>query len=877
MSKMTDTICAVTLFHLLMLMMGISAMVGTPARAEAEVVDLMELATAEGWPHNVQEVWGPAGPAWHFEGTRDSYVPIRGLSFSESYTFEAWIRFDPDATEGKATLLSSDRYRRYRLHITEGENINLEYRDTNKSRSSFSANFTFEPGRWYHLAISFSPAQGIAFYVDGGLIKTQLPPIPAMASFPVAAVGAFSVDRGVYDHPLHGSIGTPKLYRRALSAEEVHEIYQRDSRVPDTMPVPQSVVYHDDKPGLEVAQLTHLVLEDGILNPRDPTVELLQSHLRERVNQNVRLTPTRAAGQTQIVIRKGDIAGSLNPDTAYEAYALKIADGIAEITAPTPRGAAYGIHTLIDMMGDSSQTLPAMEIRDWPAFSFRGFLYLCHREPPAISRDSFQSDMRKLIPQLSRYRINHLLVRTADWIYLDDPAVEKSAEELFAYAAKHHVDIVPLSRSYGHAKQWLHRDLRTGHTIMQKDEAVQFTGTDAVALKVPNVIVTQNTPIVVTSQRGRTYEEGVDYQVIEGTLETSWKHPPNTKSSWSRPHVLDNEPWRLKRLADGSIGDGETVLVTYDTSRVVLGQGQGAYCPFSEFTREIQSESIARMTRLMKKSGLDSKYINLGLDEIWVLRGDDGRCCTHNDWSNEKTFVYEINKLDKEIREHRPNTSLMMWSDMLDPRQTPGWKMSLDYQAIMDSELSREVIMMPWLYYTSSEYMAMIRGSLRFLIDEGFGIAGTSGHEPLNNLLWGESLLYARDTLGGEVHGLLYTTWAHSKGDTMGGLPAFAQATWSPGQVQISGAAELFECLRQAGLHTNPGQQALMDDISDENIGKLDDYGFIKPRLQMALAQTEIDMAVMGSDRLELLRRAGFDIPHIYELGRKLLAAMGPS
>ncbi|MFA9478948.1 hypothetical protein ACERK3_11690 [Phycisphaerales bacterium AB-hyl4] len=376
----------------------------------------------------------------------------------------------------------------------------------------------------------------------------------------------------------------------------------------------------------------------------------------------------------------------------------------------------------------------------------------------------------------------------------------------------------------------------------------------------------------MASKNGTIYEEDVDYEVVDGELETSWHHPEGTVSSWSRPNVLDNEPWRIRRLEGGSIQDGETVLVTYDTTRVVRGQGHGAYCPFSEYTREIQSESIARMTRLMEGTGFESKYLNLGLDEIWVLRGDDGRCCSQNDWSNEETFVYEINKIDSEIREHSPNTRLMMWSDMFDPRQTPGWKSTMDYKAVLNSDLSRDVIMMPWLYYTSSEYQVSIDGSLRFLIGEGFSIAGTSGHEPLNNLLWGESLMHAKYILDGDVHGLLYTTWAFSEGDKMGGLPAFAQATWSPGQMRMAGAAELIECLRQAGLHSNVGQHAWIEHITSENIGKLEDYGLIKQRLQIALAQVEIDMAAMGDKRLDVLRRAGVDIPRIYELGQRMLS-----
>ncbi len=833
-----------------------------------DVVDFQQLATQDDWDAGVSRVAGPGGEAWYLQPGERQFIPVKGVRFPKEYSYGVWFQFDPGATDGVHSLLSSDRYRRYNLSIFDGESIDLNYSQKGGGRGLFRAEYDFEPGRWYQLVVTQAKEGGVAFYVNGELVMFAAPPVPAMASFPVESIGAYSVDTGKYDHFFQGKIGSPKLYDYVLSADEVRALYQDGTRVPAILPIPQQAIFAENEAPLALSGLRNVVLEDKLLDRTTPAVVELVGTLNAATGYQLKVSESASNVAMSIRIRKGAVPPGLSADAAAEAYVMRVdSDGI-EITALTSRGAMYGIYTLLSYVELHPKALPQVTINDWPEFPFRGFLYLDHGEPPSIGTKEIQRDMRKLIPRLSKHRINQLQIRCVDWILLEDPEVAQAVRELIQYAETYHVDIAPLSRSYGHAKGFLWKDLRTGHTDTIYDEQVALAGDEAVALSVRNVIVTNNTPIVIKAADGTVYEEGEDYEVINGELKTEWDHPPNTPSPWSRPRLLEtNEPWRIRRLDDGRITDGEIVAVTYDVPRVLRGQGHGAYNPFSEYTREIQSTSLRLMEELLRDDTLESKYLNLGLDEIWTLKGE-GRSDAERDLSEEEMFVYEANLLSEEIQANNPSRRLMIWSDMLDPRQTPSWKQTLDVEAMVTADLSRDIILMPWYYGSDSRSITSIYGSLRYFTEEGFSLAGTSGHDPLNNLLWGEALLYTKYDLMGDPEGMLYTTWAHGGGDKMIGLSAFTQATWSPGQVRVEAALELAELLRQAGLGGAITRKKWDPESVDfAALKAFPDKGLIPWMLRASLAEVQQDMLFMGADRLTVLKRAGFDIPFYSGLG----------
>ncbi len=839
----------------------------------AEPVDFVELAAENGWDDAVGHTWGPAGPGWDFSGEEGSYVPMSGVKFSKEYTFETWVKFSPEGTEGINTLLSSDKNRRYQLVIVSGEVISLRYRNSDKGTSYYECPYSFEPGRWYQIVLSIGPSSGVAFYVNGELQARQFPTVPGMSSFPVASIGAYCVDRDarMYDQFFKGAMSGVKLYPRILSEDEVRTAYREAAYVPEIVPMPQTFEYTAGE-GLAIAGSLAVKLEDSMMEADDPALAALNEQWKALTGSALSFSGMASDG-ARLVIKQGDVEAAPEGDVAKEAYVLTIDSEGIEIMAPTKRGAAYALYSLISLLKPGAKSLPALSIHDWPEFPFRGFLYLGHSEPPEMLKASFQKDMKELIPTLAQYRVNHITVRIADWIWLDDPEVEEAARNLFAYAAKHHVEMVPMNRSYSHSKHFLARDLRTGHTDMIEDEELTLKGDEPVALSVKNVIITQHTPIIVKSRQGDIYEEGVDYSVVDGEIKTEWKHPPGTRSSWSRPHLPeDNEPWRIRRIPGGSISDGETVLVTYDVARVMRGMGHGSYSPFSEFTRDIQRNSIEKMSDITKGGTLNARYLNFGMDEIWVLR-TEGRSSSHNNLTDEETLVYEINKLDEDSYNENASNRIMIWSDMFDPRQTPTWKKSLDYMQVLGPELSRDVIMMPWYYPVSSDSLTRAAESIEFLTSKGFPVVGTSGHDPLNNLYWGEILFNAKYQTGAEVHGLLYTTWAYGPGDRMAGLPAFAQATWSPGQVMVSPIFELIECLRRAGIAT--GLEATDPAPVLEAIARQPGMQTIMNKLRMALLMVDDEKSTAGEEKLNVLNAVGLDVDEYYELGLEVLDSSG--
>ena len=85
---------------------------------------------------------------------------------------------------------------------------------------------------------------------------------------------------------------------------------------------------------------------------------------------------------------------------ADQAYQLKIASGVVRVSAGGVAGAYFALQTLRQLLPTAGGVMRGIEITDWPAFPYRGFMHDTGRnyQDPAL--------LRKQIELFSRYKLN---------------------------------------------------------------------------------------------------------------------------------------------------------------------------------------------------------------------------------------------------------------------------------------------------------------------------------------------------------------------------------------------------------------------------------------------------------------------------------------
>jgi hypothetical protein len=149
-----------------------------------------------------------------------------------------------------------------------------------------------------------------------------------------------------------------------------------------------------------------------------------------------------------------------DPAMAEQGYKLAVTPEQVTIEAPTPAGIYYGANTLIQLVKQTTgQTLPCLEIADWPDFPVRGFML-------DISRDKVPTvpTLKGLIDKLASWKINQLQLYTEHtFAYLNHPEVWQAASpltgqdilELDAYCKERFIELVPNQNSFAHMHRWL--------------------------------------------------------------------------------------------------------------------------------------------------------------------------------------------------------------------------------------------------------------------------------------------------------------------------------------------------------------------------------------------------------------------------------------
>lgn len=145
-----------------------------------------------------------------------------------------------------------------------------------------------------------------------------------------------------------------------------------------------------------------------------------------------------------------------------QGYRLRIAPDQLSVEAGTPAGIFYGVCTLIQVLDQTADALPCLEIEDHPDFAVRGVML-------DVSRDKVptQATLYELVDMLAAWKINQLQLYTEHtFAYRAHPEVWADASpltgeeilDLDRYCRERFVELVPNQNSFGHMHRWLIHD-----------------------------------------------------------------------------------------------------------------------------------------------------------------------------------------------------------------------------------------------------------------------------------------------------------------------------------------------------------------------------------------------------------------------------------
>lgn len=165
------------------------------------------------------------------------------------------------------------------------------------------------------------------------------------------------------------------------------------------------------------------------------------------------------AGKPSIpLVLSRDAAGSDLPGlddqadpNGRESYRISITNTKVELHGRTNAGLFYAVQTFRQLL--QSDSLPIVEIEDWPSLPYRGFMMdMSHGGVPTVAEVERQIDL------LARFKANQyffyveanlrlegypLLQQASDW-------TKQDIATIVAYARARHVDVVPCVELYGH-------------------------------------------------------------------------------------------------------------------------------------------------------------------------------------------------------------------------------------------------------------------------------------------------------------------------------------------------------------------------------------------------------------------------------------------
>jgi hypothetical protein len=223
------------------------------------------------------------------------------------------------------------------------------------------------------------------------------------------------------------------------------------------VPRPQQIRYGDGRlklKGIAVSLGPSPAAED-----RFAAAELA-SALAEITAERVPVVNNGPAAHTIALHRTGVVDPLPGPDDrpgpdSREAYILRISSNGAEISARSSAGLYYAVQTIRQMVDENAgeKSLPEVEIHDWPALAYRGFMMDTSHGPLPT-----EDEIKRQIDFLARWKANqyylyseaNIELRGYPLINLGARYTQAQIRRLIDYAKQRHIDVVPCVELYGH-------------------------------------------------------------------------------------------------------------------------------------------------------------------------------------------------------------------------------------------------------------------------------------------------------------------------------------------------------------------------------------------------------------------------------------------
>lgn len=182
-----------------------------------------------------QDRFGSANSAYYFDGNNSDLIDntgYPGFELSESITLAAWINPEivtPSIKMGIAGKGNSTN-RNYDLFVTPDSKVHfyVEGLDT----TVLESNTILQTGKWYYIVGVYDFNASLRLYLNGvidGEIEAAGIPLSSYSNF---AIGCQGKDKCTnYSQSFKGVIDEVRLYRRALSTEEIFELYYENGSI----------------------------------------------------------------------------------------------------------------------------------------------------------------------------------------------------------------------------------------------------------------------------------------------------------------------------------------------------------------------------------------------------------------------------------------------------------------------------------------------------------------------------------------------------------------------------------------------------------------------------------------------------------------------
>lgn len=394
-----------------------------------------------------------------------------------------------------------------------------------------------------------------------------------------------------------------------------------------------------------------------------------------------------------------------------EAYFLQISDSRIALVGASDQGLHNGLITLKQLF-DRRNTLPPVEINDWPAFPVRSAYIYTH--------GNLNDSTRARLFQFIDLKYNQLVLPTFDYFHLENPQEKERVQAYFNFLRRFHIEPVPYIALPG-SEDW-------NEAVYLRDEPLVFKG-DSARFAVKHLLkLPDSRPFLASARTGvvgrRIFQNGKDYE------------------------ILFTDPPVFHRLPGSQIVNGDTVFFTGD----IYDPREARYhkpCPSEPLVYSSHADAVQATVNL-----LHPKTIHIGHDEVGLV-DSDSRCRKRN-LPGYQLIADQLNHAFRNIKEADPNIDVQLWADSIDPYHNAA---GIHLEKTADF-LTRKLIVDHWFYDVNGPRdLDLLHKGAAFFLERGFRVLVCPWEHLTNHQEW-ERVLNRYGMYNPNMLGVLHTEWS---------------------------------------------------------------------------------------------------------------------